>query len=162
MEEGQPMKHILYQKPMGNKAREWPRSRFKDQTEEDLRKVNIRNWKAEHAIEKNGVDSWSRPRPTKGCRAIADDDDKREPKNLMNGGGSVFPAKKSKVLPTTRLFLQIYVVTFMYIFYERVLEHLWRSHVHAHFRVYNYKDNACANLTCTITNLHNSYKRSLN
>ena len=45
---------------------------IRDRIEEDLRKLNIR--KPEHATGKNGVDSWSRPRPTKGCRAIADDD----------------------------------------------------------------------------------------
>ena len=46
MEEGQPTKHIFYQKPMGSRKRGRPRSRFKDQIEEDLRKLNIRNWKA--------------------------------------------------------------------------------------------------------------------
>ena len=32
-----------------------------------------------HAIGKNGVDSWNRPRPTKGCTTTANDDDDDEP-----------------------------------------------------------------------------------
>ena len=46
MEKVQPTKHIFYQKPMCNGKRGRPRSRFKDQKEEDVRKLNIRNWKA--------------------------------------------------------------------------------------------------------------------
>ena len=40
-----PRKHILYQKPMGSRGRE-RRSRFKNEIAENLRKPNIRNWKA--------------------------------------------------------------------------------------------------------------------
>ena len=46
MKEGQPTKHIFYQKPMGSRPRGRPKSRFKDQIEEDLIKLNIRNLKA--------------------------------------------------------------------------------------------------------------------
>ena len=41
MEEGQPTKHIFYQKPMGSGSSGRSGSRFKDQIEEDLGKLNI-------------------------------------------------------------------------------------------------------------------------
>ena len=47
---------------------------YKRQVEEDLGKLSIKTGKPGHAIRRNGIDSWSRPRPTKGCRATVDDD----------------------------------------------------------------------------------------
>lgn len=39
-------KYIFHQKPVGSRPRGRPRSRFKDQVEEDLRRLNIRGWRA--------------------------------------------------------------------------------------------------------------------
>ena len=51
-----PKKHIFYQKPMDSRRMGIPQSRFKYHVEENLRKQNIRDWKARAHIK----EEWSR------------------------------------------------------------------------------------------------------
>lgn len=46
MDEMEPPKQILHQTPAGNRKRGRPRARFKDQVEDNLRTLRVRNWKA--------------------------------------------------------------------------------------------------------------------
>jgi hypothetical protein len=58
---------IFKGKAEGRRSTGWPRKRYLDDVEDDLKEVGVRRWRRKRERKKNGQKSLRRQRPFKGC-----------------------------------------------------------------------------------------------
>jgi hypothetical protein len=69
MEEDNPVKKLTFQKRFGSRRKSWPKMRWVDGIEADLKTLGMRGWRRKALDRTNGWMCWRRPRPEEGCSA---------------------------------------------------------------------------------------------
>jgi hypothetical protein len=117
MTEDDNVQKIKRWKPMSKRPIGRPKTRWEDNVLEDIKSMNIRNWRKWHGIEIVGRQWLSKPEPCIGCSALQEEEEEEEEEERRLQNNRKFQAKlnahfsNEKTCNSTFL-LQIFYFTF--------------------------------------------------